>query len=111
VLFAHPLAVTDAARRHFNVGPFAIGGYAGTVMATFGRGLAADNGPSFREILDVGDWDRSVVTNAPGQVESAASPHFADLTRGWDAGEYFPLVFSDEAVKANAEATLTLLPR
>jgi penicillin G amidase len=111
VLFAHPLAVTESARRRFNVGPFPIGGYSGTVMATFGRGLTAEHGPSFREILDVGDWDRSLSTNAPGQAESPSNPHFADLARGWAAGEYFPLVFSEVAVKANTEATLTLIPR
>ena len=80
-------------------------------MATFGRGTAAEIGPSFRQILDVADWDRSVATNAPGQSGSPSSPHFADLARTWAAGEYFPLLFSDEAVKENAEATLTLVPR
>jgi len=110
-LFAHPLAVTAETRRRFNLGPFPIGGYAGTVMATLGRGAAADIGPTFRQILDVADWDRSLVTNAPGQSGSPASAHFADLAKIWAAGEYFPLVFSDEAVKAKAEATLTLVPR
>jgi penicillin amidase len=110
-LFAHPLAVTADTRRRFNVGRFSIGGYAGTVMLTSGRGPAADIGPSFRQILDVANWDRSLATNPPGQSGSPASAHFADLARTWAAGEYFPLVFSDEAVKANAEATLVLVPR
>ncbi len=74
-------------------------------------GPGAEIGPSFRQILDVADWDHSLVTNAPGQSGSPASPHFADLAPTWAAGEYFPLVFSDEAVKANAEATLTLVPK
>src|SRR5262249_1731763 len=38
-LFAHPLAVTEAARRRFNVGPFETGGGSGTLMATTGRTL------------------------------------------------------------------------
>jgi hypothetical protein len=34
VTFAHPLAVTAAARTRFNVGPFAIGGYPESILAT-----------------------------------------------------------------------------
>src|SRR5262249_33448389 len=87
VLFRHPLAVTDRVKARYNVGPFPIGGYAGTVMATSGRGVAADEGPSLRQIVDLADWDRSVATNAPGQSGSRASPHFADLARAWAAGK------------------------
>ena len=80
-------------------------------MATYGRGLSQEGGASFREVIDLADWDRSVATSAPGQSESPASPHFADLAKLWAAGDYFPLAFSDAAVGANAEATLTLTPR
>jgi penicillin amidase len=79
-------------------------------MSTYGRGLAVDGGASFREILDLADWDRSVATNAPGQSGSPDSSHFADLARLWAAGEYFPLAFSGRAVAANTESVLTLLP-
>ena len=80
-------------------------------MATGGSGLDQDNGASFREIIDVGNWDGSVATSAPGQSESPRSRHFADLAKLWAAGEYFPLAFSDAAVNASAEAILTLVPR
>jgi penicillin amidase len=111
VTFRHPLGVSAAARRRFNVGPFEMAGYSGTVMATDGDGFDVEIGPSFREILDVADWDRSVVTNAPGQAESPASAHFADLAKIWAAGGYVPLVFSDRAVQANAESLVTLIPK
>jgi penicillin amidase len=110
VLFKHPLAVTDALQRRYSVGPFAVGGYDRTVMATYGRHFDVEGAASFAEILDAGDWDRSVVTNAPGQSGSPASAHFSDLARPWVGGEYFPLVFSDAAVQANAESTLRLVP-
>lgn len=110
VLFTHPLAITAAARRVFDVGPFPQDGYANTVMASFTRSNV-DVGASFREILDVADWDRSVATNAPGQSEWPRSPHFADLAKLWAAGEYFPLVFSNAAIQQNAESTLVLQPR
>ena len=109
-LFRHPLAVGAAARSRFNVGPFERAGYAETVMATGGADLEQRTGASLRVIVDVGDWDRSVATNAPGQSGAPASPHFADLARLWAAGEYVPLSFSERAVQEHAEATLTLTP-
>ena len=110
VTFRHPLAITQASRRLFNVGPFEPGGYAATVNAYFTRSNV-DIGASFRQLVDVADWDRSVATNAPGQSEWPASRHFADLATLWAEGEYFPLSFSDRAIQANAESTLTLEPR
>src|SRR5205823_4527391 len=94
----------------FNIEPFARAGYAETLLSTGGQVFDAAVGASFSAIFDVADWDRSIAQNAPGQAESPRSPHFADLARPWAAGEYFPLVFSDAAVRANAESTLTLTP-
>jgi len=62
-------------------------------------------------VMDVADWDRSVAQNAPGQNGSPASAHFKDLAKLWAAGEYFPLAFSEAAIRANAESTLTLVPK
>jgi penicillin amidase len=105
VAFVHPLAITDAARRRFNVGPFALPGYADTVFAA-----TTAIGPALRMIVDVGEWDRSVVANAPGQSESPGSTHFSDLARLWAAGDYAPMPFSEAAVRSNAAATLVLTP-
>ena len=110
VTFKHPLALTQAARRLFDVGPFARGGYAETVMSLYTRS-SVNIGASFSEIVDVSNWDHSSVSNAPGQSGAPRSAHFADLAKLWAANEYFPLAFSDAAVQANAEATLVLQPR
>jgi penicillin amidase len=109
VTFKHPLALTETARRLFDVGPFDRGGYAETVMATYARS-SVRIGASLSEIVDVANWDRSVAINAPGQSGSPRSPHFSDLARLWAAGEYFPLAFSEDAVRANTESTLVLQP-
>jgi penicillin amidase len=61
-------------------------------------------------VLDLGDWDRSVATSAPGQSGQPGSPHFDDLIEGWDQGRYFPLAFSRAKVDALAEARLALEP-
>jgi len=111
VTFAHPLGISDRPARRFNVGPFAASGYSETVLSISSPGSGRSIGPSFRAIFDLGEWDRSLAMNAPGQSGSPGSPHFGDLAAGWAAGQYFPLAFSDRAVQANAQSTLMLVPR
>jgi penicillin amidase len=67
-------------------------------------------GACVRIVLDVGDWDRSVAINAPGQSGDASSTHYADLLPAWAEGRYVPLVFSRAAIDAAAEAIVTLNP-
>jgi penicillin amidase len=110
VTFAHPLGISDRPARRFNVGPFAASGYSETVLSISSPG-SRGIGPSFRAIFDLGEWDRSLAMNAPGQSGSPGSPHFGDLAAGWAAGQYFPFPFSDRAVQANAQNTLMLVPR
>jgi penicillin amidase len=109
--FAHPLGITERARRRFNVGPLAVPGYAETVFSMPVAEPERSVGASFRVIVDLGDWDRSVATNPPGQSGSPGSAHFRDLAPLWAAGDYIPLPFGDRAVQDNAESTLTLVPR
>ena len=80
-------------------------------MATSGQRPESLVGASFAAVFDVADWDRSVAQNAPGQSESPASPHFADLAKLWSEQQYFPLAFSEGAVAASSESTLTLTPQ
>ena len=93
VVFAHPLAITDAARRRFNIGPLT---------------PARDAGGPFAIASDPADWDRSTAVNAPGQSGSPDSAHFGDFAKRWAAGEHAALAFTDAAVQASAESTLTL---
>jgi penicillin amidase len=111
VVFTHPLAINDAGRKRFNLGPFERAGYADTVMSMSGRRPDAAIGASFSAVFDTADWDRSIVENAPGQSETPDSPHFGDLATLWAGGEYFPLAFSEKAVAGNAHTTLMLVPR
>ena len=68
-------------------------------------------GATFREVMDLADWDRSIGTSAPGQSGQPSSPHFKDLAKLWAAEQYFPYSFSQALVEKNAEATLVLRPR
>ena len=94
-LFAHVLGITAAARRRFAIGPL--------------PRPPRDDQP-FRAQLDPRAWDASRVMSAPGQSESPDSPHYADLAATWAKGEMVPLIFSDAAIAANVESTLTLVP-
>ncbi len=109
--FQHTLASTsDAARLRFDIGPFPRAGYADTVFATGGSGTRQTEGATFREVMDVADWDRSIGTSAPGQSGQPGSPHFDDLAKLWAAEQYFPYSFSRALVEKNAETTLVLQP-
>lgn len=110
VLFAHPLAITDTMRARYDVGPFDLSGWKGTVRWLSGTSPDRMVGPSLRLVFDVGNWDRSVATQAPGQSGHPDSPHFADLAALWARGEYFSLPYSADAVRAAAVNTLRMVP-
>ena len=82
-----------------------------TVERSGGTGTPFAGGASYREIMDVADWDRSVATNVPGQSGQPESPYYANLLPLWDRGEYFPMVYSRARVQQAATHTLVLQPR
>ncbi len=51
------------------LGPVERPGDGNTVNATSGAAFRQTNGASYREILDLSDWDRSVMTNVPGPAQ------------------------------------------
>jgi penicillin amidase len=69
-----------------------------TVERPGGAGTVAADGASYREILDVADWDRSIVTNVPGQSAQPERPFYGNLLELWAEDEYFPLVYTRERV-------------
>jgi len=68
------------------------------------------SGASYREILDLSDWDHSVAVNTPGQSGQPSSPHYSDLLPLWSEGKYLPLVYSREAVDKELTDKLVLTP-
>jgi penicillin amidase len=112
VTFHHPLELLTGARPLFNIGPFPRPGDSYTVNNTSYAGENFDqlSGPSYREIFDVGNWDESVVANAPGQSGQPGSPHYSDLVPLWDQTRYFHLLYSQAAVVTQAKDRLLLEP-
>jgi penicillin amidase len=110
--FRHALDQQPDARDLFDLGPLPRPGDEYTVNATGDEGDSWEqvSGASYREILDTGDWDRSVAVNTPGQSGQPGSPHYSDLMPLWDAGEYFPMGYSRQAVENQTTDRLTLEP-
>lgn len=111
VRLRHPLspAVDAETRTRLEVGPAPRGGSAGTVNAT-GSDDNQSHGASFRIVVDLADWDRSLGTNTPGQSGDPRSPHYRDLFEPWARGEYFPVLYSREKVDGAAAGRTVLLP-
>ncbi len=108
--FTHALAANDETRALFNLPAVERSGDANTVLATGGPNFRQNHGASFREILDVSNWDNSVATNVPGQSGQPGSQHYGDLLPLWARGAYFPLLYSKARVEAQAKQRLTLEP-
>jgi penicillin amidase len=102
--FRHPLNA-----KTLNLPAVARPGDANTVHAS--GGASGANGASYREILDVADWDRSVMTNTPGESGDPNSKHYRDLLDDWVAGRYHPMPFSRKAVEAAMDERIVLEPR
>ena len=114
IRFRHLLARNPVFDAIFSLGPYPIGGDVDTVRQSSVRpGDAFDCNAmsvSYRQIVDVGDWERSRAMLVPGQSGHLASPHYSDLITPWLEGEYFPMHWSEEAVAGAARETLTLRP-
>jgi penicillin G amidase len=95
----HPLGNIDPS---LNVGPFPIPGSSTTPIA--------GGNASYRQVIDVGAWDKSLAINTPGESGIPSSEHYRDLAPMWAKGQYFPLLYSRSAVERNTERQIVLLP-
>jgi penicillin amidase len=106
-------AFGDAAiKARLSHGPAPIPGSAFTVAAATYRmdDFAMTNGASIRMVMDVGEWDNSLIINTPGQSGDPAGPHYADLFPLWAKGDYVPMLWSRDRVEAAAEQVIELVP-
>jgi penicillin G amidase len=110
ITFHHSLDQLPGGQTLFDLGPLSRPGDGDTVDATAGADLRQTSGASYREIFDLSNWDNALAINTPGQSGQPGSRHYSDLLPLWEAGQYFPLVYSKEAVEENAADVLTLLP-
>lgn len=74
------------------------------------RDMLVRSGASYRQVLDVGNWDAGRMTNAPGQSGDPRSPFYDNLLQTWATEGDFPLVYSRERVLQHEAFRLRLLP-
>jgi penicillin amidase len=110
----HPLGASAALAPLLNRGPFPIGGDSDTVrMGHSPRQFAGQPfyvAPSYRQICDLSNWDRSISIHAVGQSGQPGSKHYADLIDAWRTMQYHPMVWSRARVEDVTAERLTLEP-
>lgn len=112
--FGHLAGQVPALTRHFNRGPFPLGGDGNTIWAT-GNGLTLENstavvGPPFRFIADLSDLDHCWGCLAPGNSGRPDSPHYDDQIEEWFKGEHHPMLYAREEVARGTVTRLRLGP-
>ncbi|MBS1825719.1 MAG: penicillin acylase family protein [Acidobacteria bacterium] len=111
IRFEHPLKVNEKYAAKFHRGPIPRPGDGNTVNAASGANFKQTAGASYRQIIDLADWDRSMMTNVPGESGDPDSKHYSDLLADWAAGRYHPMPYSRKAVEAATEERINLTPR
>jgi penicillin amidase len=66
--------------------------------------------PSYRQIIDWGDPDKSLAMHSAGQSGLVFSPHYNDMIPRWLNVEYHTMLFNRADVEAQKQALLTLKP-
>lgn len=111
-IFPHPLGLQKPLDLIFNRGPFPIGGDTDTPCQTaMHPHLPYDNNswaPSFRQIVDMGDFSASQVIVPPGQSGQVSSPHYDDMIEPWLKGEYHPMLWTRQQVEEHQAGRLEL---
>ena len=112
--FEHVLGRVRALRPVFNRGPVPVGGDMNTVAQASYIGsrpyAVASFAVSYRQIIDLGDLNRSVAILPGGQSGHPASRHYGDMIDAWRRLEYHPLLFDRGEIERQAAGKLTLMP-
>ena len=110
--FQHPLGQIRGLARIFNRGPVPVGGDANTVwQAAYApyRGYELSSWTvSWRQIIDLGDLNRSLAVIPTGQSGHPGSRHYSDMIELWRRVEYHPMPWDREEVEKYARGRLVL---
>jgi penicillin amidase len=102
----------DESAPRADLDPIPLGGSDSTLnKAAYRPDFRIVMGASVRMVIDVGEWDRSLWINAPGQSGDPRSRHYADLAPLWASGEYVPMPYSEAAVDEATDVTIELSPQ
>ncbi|MCY1216494.1 Penicillin amidase [compost metagenome] len=67
-------------------------------------------GPSTRRLVDMADAEHALGINPVGQSGVPFDRHYNDQAEAYMRGEYLPMHFAEDEVKANSQEVLTLTP-
>ncbi len=111
-LIKHPFSnsVNEETRKKLDAGPLPRGGYGATVGMT-GNSDNQQSGASFRMVVDVSDWEKTMFTNSPGQSGDPESPYYKNLFISWANDQHFLVHFNREKVERNAKENTVLVPK
>lgn len=73
-------------------------------------GYDVTDGPVFRMVVDLADFDASTWVSSTGQSGHAMNTHYHDQTDTWARVESFPWAYTDKTVRDAAEQVLVLSP-
>ena len=109
--FVHPLHdyANDTLKKQMTLEPMPRGGSADTANSTrYRQDYSVASGASWRMVVDVGNWDSAVMTNAPGQSGDPTSKHYDDMLEVWADEGQMPLLYSRKKILANTEQIIVL---
>jgi penicillin amidase len=109
IRYQHPLGRLFLFR-FFNLGSRPSNGNAFTVKVNYLTPQKTSWSASYRQIIDLSDWDKSVCVLSSGQSGHFMSRFYDNQVPLWIGGEYHPMIFSRDEVEKNASATLYLKP-
>jgi acyl-homoserine-lactone acylase len=98
---------------YFNRGPYPAPGDIFTLNVsayTMGRDFDTWLIPAMRIVVDFSLDEPMFGVNSSGQSDNPSSPHYDDGIKTWRKGEYIPLPFKEEALKAQYREVLVLSP-
>ena len=114
VVFPHAMGIKKPLDKVFNIGPIPAFGDTDTVCQTsmqpelpYMANLAC---PSYRQILDFADFNRSVWVMPPGQSGQLGSGNYGDQVGAWMEGRYFPMLWERGQVEKGTVEVMWLRP-
>jgi penicillin amidase len=113
IIFRHGNGRKEPEASLLNVGPFSVPGSGDTICNfnhTSGPDFRATSMPSFRQIIDLSDFSKSVFIIPPGNSGDQSSPHYNDNVAKYFAGEYNPLLWNSDDIENNIESSQLINP-
>ncbi len=116
LVFTHPFAQQQEVFDFLNIGTFSVGGDPDTPCQMSWKpekpydGGGEIVGPSYRQIIDLGNFSNSVSMLIPGQSGNPQSVHYDDQVEMMLKNYYKPMFWTLEEVKENAKGILEMKP-